>query len=277
MEEKQKQKQDFELQEHPVHQDQSVINELKELDDEYNKTDPFDIPKNNTQNNTQNNTPKSKKNLHVSFANNIPVPPPLPSPIKNSLFIRKNNNQIENNKVKDSVNDISKDEKNNKIGKVLIPKGLEDKLSNIYCCNLSNDQKTTEKSDKSNNNTINNSNNNFNNQSAKQYNIQTSNNTSNNTSNINTQHINNMKIEVSDESLQQIVKCIFKNDSNKSNIENLENKINKDNINTNISANISANIDRYENRLVRSREELLLLLLGVFIGIFSSNYKFFIP
>ena len=242
----------------------------------------------------QNIKQEQKNELQESFLNNnIPIPPPLPSPIKNSLFIRKNANQIENNTVKNSINNIIKDEKNSNIGKVLIPKGLEDKLSNIYCINNSteknnnNKQNTKQNIKQNNNNNQNNNNQNNNNQNTsiktnirnndQQNNISynSQNNTSYTSQNNNSQNINNLKIEVSDESLQQIVQCVFKNETNNNNQNN--NSENKNTQNINDITPIENNINRYENRLVKNREELLLLLMGVFIGIFSSNYKFFIP
>ena len=169
---------------------------------------------------------EQKNELQESFINNnIPVPPPLPSPVKNSLFIRKNANQIENNTVKNNVNNIVKDEKNSNIGKVLIPKGLEDKLSNIYCINNSTEKNNNNKQNTKQNikQNTNNQNNNKQNTSIKtnirsndqqnniSYNSQ--NNTSYTSQNNNSQNINNLKIEVSDESLQQIVQCVFKNET----------------------------------------------------------------
>ena len=230
---------------------------------------------------------EQKNELQESFINNnIPVPPPLPSPVKNSLFIRKNANQIENNTVKNNVNNIVKDEKNSNIGKVLIPKGLEDKLSNIYCINNSteknnNNKQNTKQNIKQNTNNQNNNNQNTsiktnirNNDQQNNISYNSQNNTSYTSQNNNSQNINNLKIEVSDESLQQIVQCVFKNETNNNQNNNSENK-NTQNIND--ITPIENNINRYENRLVKNREELLLLLMGVFIGIFSSNYKFFIP
>ena len=234
---------------------------------------------------------EQKNELQESFINNnIPVPPPLPSPVKNSLFIRKNANQIENNTVKNSINNITKDEKNSNIGKVLIPKGLEDKLANIYCINNST-EKNNNNNTQNNNKNIQNNNNNTQNINNQNTNIKTNirnndiqNNISYKSQNSTSQNINNLKIEVSDESLQQIVQCVFKNEKN-NNTQNNNNNTQNNNNNTqnNNTQNINDitpienNINRYENRLVKNREELLLLLMGVFIGIFSSNYKFFIP